>query len=218
MNMEKIERGLRDLRADFPLEDRVLQESIAVQAAYVHALRYWIGHDRPPTAEYLPADAIEHLVSADALVVTTEGVGIYPFSAQETDIRLHNGTHRPICTMCAVDALVIPALWQSQARLETRCHACHRSLSFVVGAGSKPYPDAELSEVYIHLRNRQSRAEQPACGSLCTKIYFLCSHCAAVLPPGARYTLQEAQVIGQQFFAFQHGLLRAFPNGLEEVS
>lgn len=218
MQIEKIENGLRNLQADFPLEARILQEPVEIQATYVRAIRYWIDHDRPPPPKLFPEDRMQRLATLDALVVTAEGIGVYPFSAQETDIRLSNGTHKPISAMCAVDALAIPALWQSLARLDTQCHACHRPITFDIGPGSRPRPEAETPEVYIHLRNRQSRAEQPACSSLCTRIYFLCSQCAAVLPTGSRYTLQEAQIIGQHFFAFQHSLLRAFPNGVEEIS
>lgn len=217
MHVEKIERSLRDLQADFPLEARILQEPIEVQAAYVRALRLWIDHDQPPSTKLLPADRVQRLAALDALVVTTEGIGVYPFSALATGVRLSNATHKPISAMCALDALAIPALWQSLARLDSQCHACHCPIAFDIGPGNTPRFEEEYPEVYIHLRNRQSRAEQPACSTLCTGIYFLCSRCAVMLPPGVGSTLQETQIIGQQFFAFQHALLRAFPGRVEET-
>ena len=217
MHIEQIERGLRDLQADFPLEARVLQEPIEVQATYVRALRHWIDNDQPPPTKLLPADRVQRLAALDALVITTEGISVYPFSASATGIRLSNATHKPISAMCAVDALAIAALWQSLARLDTQCHACRCPIAFDIDPGRTPRSEKEYPEVYTHLRNRQSRAEQPACSSLCTGIYFLCSHCAVTLRLAGRFTLQEAQIIGQQFFAFQHALLWVFPDRVENT-
>ena len=217
LHIEKIDRGLRDLHADFPLESGVLQEPIEVQGTYVRALRHWIDHDQPTPPKLLPADRVQRLAALDALGVTAAGIGVYPCSASATGIRLCNGTHTPISAMCAVDALAIAALWQSLARLDTQCHACHCPIVFDIGPGSTPRSEEEYPEVSIHLRSRQSGAEQPACSSLCTDIYFLCSRCAVTLPLGACSTLQEAQIIGQQFFAFQHALLRAVPDRVENT-
>ena len=217
MRLDHVERGLENLQRDFPLQARISNEPELIQRTYTQILRFWIVRSTPPSAQHFPEATLRRLIALDAVVSSAEGLGAYPFSAKETSIRVAHGKHRPTFAMCAVDALAIPLFWKSLVRLESRCHACGVGIELDLGPCVDSPCAVDAPFVFMHFLNRQTRTEHPACSGLCTAIYFLCPDCARNLID-AVYTLQEAQCIGQMFFAFQTTLLQAFPERPENGS
>ena len=196
--------GAERLRVAFPLEARVRGASPAAQAAYGGVLRAWLGATAPQAAGLAP-DALAELLTLDAVVQEQSGLGCYPFSARDTGIavRLAGGA---VNAMCAIDALAVARLAGAPTRIDGRCETCGRALAVEVEAnGGLDHDQAGVARVVWF---RACGTHNSCSQSLCRNIRFLCPTCEPA-GPGDVYTLPQAAVIGNAFFAFQ----AAFVNG-----
>lgn len=203
---EHVERGLQRLQQHFPLEARIQGAPERVRTVYGQVLDLWITQGRPPSAPAFPAAVLQTLAALDAVTVGPAGVGAYPFSADPTPVRIHDGRRPPVHAMCAIDALAIPSLWASPVLLEARCGGCDAPITLALDPG-QPHEHSQGPQVAIPPWTAPAQGACPACQALCPAICFLCQRCAD--GDAEAYRLHEAQRIALLFFAFQKPLLTA---------
>ena len=193
------------LRAIFPLEARIAAASAMSHAYYREVLQRWGKGEIPQTNPAKQRETAE-LAQLDALVITPDGIGCYPFSAHDTGIHAAFDNSE-VAAMCAIDALAIARVLNRPTRLTAPCHVCGQPLSCAVEAsGGLAHDQAGMAHVVW-----QSRGGGNSCStSLCRGIYFVCTGCAT--PHGAtRLTLPQATAVGNAFFGFQRRLLSDSP-------
>ena len=194
--------ALDALRCLFPLEQRLKNATAAQRHAYNTILTAWMG-GRTPVAALAETTSVQELARLDALVVGTEGIGCYPFSAKESAIQVafHSVS---VHAMCAFDALAIARLVAMETRITSVCAVCHTHLACTVEAnGALPHDQAQAPRV---IWRAEARAGEHCSLSLCRYIQFICPNCQA--PDSAQlFTLAQASVIGNAFFSFQRTLL-----------
>ena len=196
--------ALARLGAQFPLEQRIRAALEPERAAYAQILAHWL-RATLPSAPAFDADALAALVKLDAVVPEEHGLGCYPFSTNDTGIRvsLPGGT---VNAMCAVDALAIARLARARTHIETACTTCAAAIAFHVQEnGGLDHDQVEMARVVW----RQASDTETSCSrGLCRQIRFLCRTCPE--PQASEcYTLPQAAAIGNAFFHFQSALLAA---------
>ena len=199
--------ALERLRSIFPLEARITAASAASRAWYREVLRHWAKGEIPQNSPARQNEMTE-LAQLDALVITPDGIGCYPFSACDTGIHVRFDGHE-VAAMCAIDALAIARVLDSSTRITAPCHVCRHPLSCTVEAnGALAHNQTGQAHVVW-----QTHTGGGGCStSLCRGIYFVCTGCAT--PQGAlRLTLPQATAIGNAFFGFQRHLLADNPRG-----
>lgn len=194
--------ALERLRKLFPLELALQAATPAQRHVYARILASWVDDG---VADARLGEGREALALAEqgALVLTAEGIGCYPFSVSDTGIQVaYNGGC--VHALCAVDALAIPRLVGRETRLSADCVVCTRPLACVVAHNGALEHD--LDQAPRVMWGAAAQGGRHGHQALCRHIRFLCAHCPA--PPAAQaYTLAQAAVIGNAFFAFQRGLL-----------
>lgn len=198
--------GLQQLRRAFPLQQRIEALVPAERAAYIAILSHWAYAGYGCVATAIPEATLKALVAIDAIVIDGHGVSCYPFSARASGIEVTLGD-RHVYAMCAMDALAIPALMGLAGQITADCTACGRPLNVSVDAlGGVTHVDTSVEVAW-----RYRRANHSCCGdSLCPDIRFVCRSCTTS-PDTLRFTLADAAIIGDLFFAFQRDLLAASP-------
>lgn len=202
--------ALARLRAQFPLETRVLAASEATRATYAQVLMQWL-QAPPPSASAFDAEAIAQLVKLDALVREENGLGCYPFSTEGSGPRVtlrDNTVH----AMCAIDALAIARLAHARTTIEANCMSCDTPIALQVEEnGGLDHDQVELARVvWQHTDISNSSCSQ----SLCRNIRFLCPACPEPKEAGTCFSLPQAAAIANAFFRFQAPLLAAHIHGM----
>ena len=195
-------QALDTLRSLFPLEQRMRNATPAQRHAYASILATWV-EGETPSAGLGDTAGVQELAQLDALVVSAEGIGCYPFSARDSAIQVtFNGVS--VHAMCAIDALAIARLVAAETRVTSACEVCHTPLACEVAAnGALPHDQDQAPRV---IWQTKARGGDHCSQTLCRHIRFICSACNA--PDTVRlYTLAQATVIGNAFFSFQRALL-----------
>ena len=196
--------GLARLRALFPLEQRFQEAAATVHAGYAQILAHWL-RAVPPPVSICDAGTLNALVQLDAVVADTHGIGCYPFSADNTGIRvtLPGGT---VYAMCAIDALAIARLARACARIDATCATCSATITFRVEEnGGLDHDQVDLAQVvWRYVDDTHTSASH----GLCRHIRFLCNACP-VPEASDHFSLPQAAAIGNAFFGFQSALLAA---------
>jgi hypothetical protein len=203
----RVLQALAALRALFPLEQRIQNATPAQRLAYTQILATWV-EGRIPHADLAAAPRVQELVQHDALVVSADGIGCYPFSAKTSAIQVAFGD-ASVQAMCAIDALAIPRLVARAARITSVCPVCTAPLACEAAAnGALAHDQAHAPRV---LWRAAARGSDDCSQSLCRHILFVCAACAAQEAADI-YTLAQAAVIGNAFFGFQRALLAGRPS------
>lgn len=198
--------GLARLRAAFPLEMRIDAADGTVRRDYARVLTHWLRGSAPPSG-LISTESCTTLIALDAVVADGQGLGCYPFSARATGI----GVELPggqVHAMCAVDALAIARLAEAAISIDASCAVCTTPLHLQVEAnGGLDHDQIERARVIW----KATCATTGSCSnSLCRNLLFLCPTCEP--PPGSScYTLPQAAIIGNSFFAFQRHLIAGIP-------
>lgn len=197
--------ALARLRAQFPLETRVLAASAAARATYAEVLAQWL-QAPPPSASGFDAEAIAQLVNLDALVREENGLGCYPFSTDGNGPRVIM-SGKSVHAMCAIDALAIARLARARTAIEANCMSCDNPIALQVEEnGGLDHDQVELARVvWQHADISNSSCSQ----SLCRNIRFLCPACPEPKEASACFSLPQAAAIANAFFRFQPLLLAA---------
>jgi hypothetical protein len=200
----RVLNGLARLRAEFPLEQRVLDAAPTARTAYAQLLRHWM-RGLPPSSATIDSSMLEQLARLDAVVPEESGLGCYPFSSADTGIRvtLPTGT---VNAMCAIDALAIARLVRASAQIDSTCVTCGSAITCRIGEdGGLDHDQVEVARVVW----QQVGDAQASCSrGLCRQIRFLCRACPD--PQASEcFTLPQAAAIGNAFFRFQSALLAA---------
>jgi hypothetical protein len=198
----QVMQALATLRGLFPLEQRITHATPAQRQAYGLILATWV-EGRIPAAGLGATPGVQELAQQDALVVSAEGIGCYPFSARDSAIQVAFGG-ASVHAMCAIDALAIARLVAAETRITSACQVCAAPLVCVVEANGALAHDQEPAPRVIWQTG--ARGGQDCSQTLCRHIRFICAHCAAP-PEAGLYTLAQAAVIGNAFFGFQRTLL-----------
>jgi hypothetical protein len=194
--------ALARLRAAFPIEARLLAARAPVRATYAQVLALWL-RATSPQASMFDAKTLATLVSLDAVVPEAQGLGCYPFSSNDTGIRVTlpaNTVH----AMCAIDALAIARLVRARTHIDSACTVCDASIAFEVEEnGGLDHDQAEMARV---VWQQTGDAETSCSQGLCRHIRFLCRACPVPVC-AEHFTLPQAAAIGHAFFRFQSALL-----------
>jgi len=204
-----VQEATTRLRSEFPLQLRIEGASSELQAAYVQILRAWISRGEATSRTSFPPDIVPQLIALDAIADSSAGLGCYPFSAVDSgiDVRFAQAA---VHAMCAIDALAIPMLVGASTTIKGPCDGCARPLSVTVSRELLRWVPAPQEPCFVHYRHHKAAPEDQCCVGLCKNIVFLCTSCAKPHTDQV-LTLEEAMMVGQQFFAFQKQLLTIYP-------
>lgn len=131
-----------------------VQIDSTTKAIYHYILRTFASTGRPPSIEETAAAfGLPDATAADRHFGIIETIGglyrhaasreilsAYPFSAVPTNHHVELGTNRSVYAMCAIDALGIPFMLDTDAVIHSTCAQCSTNLSLRVS-------DGRLSEV-----------------------------------------------------------------------
>src|SRR5262245_61413182 len=131
-----------------------VQVDSTTRAIYHYILRTFATTGRPPTVEETAAAfglpnagaADQHFGILETIgclyrhLASREILSAYPFSAVPTSHRVELGTQRSVYAMCAIDALGMPFMLDTDAVIHSACAQCSTALSLRVSQG-------KLSEV-----------------------------------------------------------------------
>jgi hypothetical protein len=117
---------------------------------------------------YLTAIEVEGGIYRDS--ITGNILSAYPFSATPTNHRVFFGENRQVFAMCAIDALGIPFMLDTDATINSTCSQCGKVLSVGIANGQITTNSDELVVIYT-----TPRAECCAATELCPYINFFCS-------------------------------------------
>ena len=146
-------------------------------------LRFVLKHAKSPTVKelQLPLNRSEEEIihtldefeKKDLLLRkkgTQEIVSIYPLSLRPTQhqIILEDGTR--LFAMCAVDALGMPAMFNKNAKIVSRCEECKREVTFEIRSGELTF----LSHPSATICSPKTRV-YPAAETCCPLVNFFCS-------------------------------------------
>lgn len=203
---------LAALSREFPLAARLEKLPDEVRDTYGGIVAEWYASGMAPRQERFNQDHLAALAQSDAVVLTPDGIGCYPFSATPTDIRVRYGD-RACHAMCAIDALAIPCIVGASAEIEATCNACQRPLSIKVDPTSGPpvgrRKDVAITHSGAAVLYRSSPAEREVCcKQLCPYIVFVCEDCVDRREPRP-LSVAAATVVSSEFFAFQKPLVTA---------
>jgi len=173
--------ALARLNALLPLAARQAVLPPAVRALHRAILRGLATQEELPALSELAAAsgvadgaaALAQLQVADLVVVKEGGTitGAYPITLEPTAHRV-TITGRTLFAMCAVDALAIGPMFGRDVRIESRCHACGKSIGFAQD-DEHITPGDLMNELHVGI------AWQETCGcaahSLCREMVFFCS-------------------------------------------
>lgn len=203
---EAILAALAALREVFPLERRVAMAPAPVKAAYIEVLNRWRGNAVPPRVDDIDPDQRATLVELDMVVEQKNGLGCYPFSADDTPFRVRCAGDESVYAFCALDALAIPCLLGQSAWVEAHCASCGRALYCeVAGDGALPEQAHDRMVMVWEPVGRSVAGSEACCRTLCPHIRFMCASCAGW--SGAQiFTLPQAAAVANAFFAFQRRL------------
>lgn len=200
--------ALGSLREAFPLQQRIEASPAGVRAAYARVLNHWRESASAPAADIIDPVQRAALVDLDAIVVQAEGLGCYPFSADDRGFAVYCvDRDEAVHAFCAIDALAVPRLLGHRARIESRCTSCGCVQYFEVKA------DGDLSEQcfdhapLVWVQNHLTSAGEACNQRLCPNIRFICSTCAARNGTTV-FTLLQALALANGFFSFQLRLSR----------
>lgn len=197
---------LAELRAVFPLEERVRALPAPARRGYAEVLRHWCRRRAPPPRSILSEHTLASLIACDALVDVDGALGCYPFSARVTGhrVRLDGGS---VEAMCAVDALAVPARVGAPARVSSACYGCGASLGVALNEAGEVLQGGSSSAV-VHLRLTTPDAGRSCSATLCRAMRFACATCDA---PDEHVVLDLAAAAGlaRGFFAFQRDFLES---------
>ncbi|HDP90186.1 MAG TPA: alkylmercury lyase [Thioalkalivibrio sp.] len=197
--------ALEYLRETFPLQQRIEAASPPVRSAYVQLLNSWRIDAAPPQSSTIDSARLAALVDLDAVVLQANGLGCYPFSADETPFQAHCADGAKVYAFCAIDTLAIPRLLGRRSRVEGHCASCGRALYCEVGEnGGLPEQPLDHTAV-VWGQSDLSRNGRPCCDRLCPNIQFMCATCAG-WSDARVFTLPQAAVIANVFFSFQQHL------------
>lgn len=148
----------------------------------------------------------------------------YPFSGTPTPHRVTLSKKAQAYSMCAVDALGIPSMFESDARIESECAHCGEKITIDV-KNNVPVSNPEIVVVGVGTVTDANSCSTTSCGpgpdapvstSCCPAIQFYCSeeHWALsneknATKTGDKLTLLEAFTVGSGVFG---GSLEGFKN------
>jgi len=146
-------------------------------------LRFVLKHAKSPTVKELQLSlnrseeeiirTLDELEKGDLLLRkkgTQEIVSIYPLSLRPTQhqIILEDGTR--LFAMCAVDALGMPAMFNMNAKIVSRCEECKREVTFEIRSGEITF----MSDPSATICSPKDRG-YPAAETCCPLVNFFCS-------------------------------------------
>lgn len=117
---------------------------------------------------YLAAIEEESGIYRDS--VTGNILSAYPFSATPTNHRVFFGENRQVFAMCAIDALGIPFMLDTDATINSMCSLCGKVVSIGIANGQIITNSEDLVVIYT-----APQAECCAATELCPFINFFCS-------------------------------------------
>lgn len=203
---------LMGLKREFPLAARLEKLPPEVRQTYGAIVAEWYGRGAAPQPGKFDQQHLADLEKPDAIVLTSTGIGCYPFSTTPTNIRVRY-QDRSCYAMCAIDALAIPCIVGLPAEIEAACGVCQRSVSISVnptsGKPSRGVKDTAITHSGVAVLYTPSAAEhEVCCKQLCPSIVFVCEGC---VPSGDARPLSvaAATVVGSEFFAFQRPNLQS---------
>lgn len=148
----------------------------------------------------------------------------YPFSGTPTPHRVTLPGKAPAYSMCAVDALGIPSMFESDARIESECAHCGKKITIDI-KNNVPVSNPENVVVGVGTVSDANSCSTTSCGpdpnapvstSCCPAIQFYCSeeHWALsneknATKTGEKLTLTDAFTVGAGVFG---GALEGFKN------
>lgn len=140
---------------------------------------------RVPTPERISdelktsVDDVIHLLNgleSKDLLLRKEGtqkiISIYPFSMDETHHQILLESGRRLFAMCAVDALGMPAMFNMDVGIISRCEKCKQEITIRIidqEIASKSHPDIKI----WRMSREKPRSSAETC---CPRINFFCSN------------------------------------------
>jgi len=195
------------IREIFPLKQRVAMAPIPIRAAYITVLNHWCSRAATPKADVINPTQLATLVELDAIIEQKKGLGCYPFSADETSFLVRSANSDKVYAFCALDALAIPRLLGQSARIEVRCASCGHALYCEVAAnGALPKQTLDHMVMTWEQGSLIDAGSQACHRMLCPHIHFMCTDCAG-WSQAHIFTLPQAMIIANTFFAFQLDLV-----------
>jgi hypothetical protein len=161
-----------------------------VRQTYHYLLTYFAQTGQPPSSQALEqdlhlskerADEASNLIEAQGSIyrdpTTREILAAYPFSARSTDHLVRFPDGHWVYSMCAIDALRMPAMLDIDAEIESRCAHCGDRIHVVV----ENHALAEYSPTTARLWYMQPDNCCVPALEQCPSINFFCSaeHLAA---------------------------------------
>lgn len=211
---------LAALSREFPLAARLESLPAEMHDTYGRIIAEWYARGTAPPQDRFNQEHLTALAQADAVVLTPDGIGCYPFSAGPTDIRVRHGDYS--ChAMCAIDALAIPCIVGVPAEIEAVCKVCRGPQSIKVdpasGAPTGRCKDVAITHSGVAVLYSPSPGQhEVCCKQLCPNIVFVCEDCLDPREPRP-LSVAAATVVGSEFFAFQRPLLTVMPFGASEL-
>ena len=121
------------------------------------------------------SNLVNKLKGRDLLVLDEKGeaiIGSYPFTERDTGHRVHLNDV-PLNAMCAIDALGAPAMYETDAVIESSCRECGKPVRVTTRRGGHELAEVSPSEAVVWSGIRYQ--DNCAADSLCTVIAFFCS-------------------------------------------
>jgi hypothetical protein len=218
VSSELVRTALSDIFEAFGMErcwDGLSAEEDRVRRA---VLEGYLGEGRPPTAAALAAstglgaDAVTSLLAGlrkrDLIVLGDSGEirGAYPLTETATEHRVRLGDH-VVHAMCAIDALGVGRMYESDVVIDSSCRASARPIRIVTAGHGRRLRSVEPASAVVWSGIRLS--EGCAAETLCTVIAFF--ETAEALESwrerenpdarGYRLTVEEGMQAGMAIFA-----------------
>lgn len=151
---------------------------------------------------------VKKLKGRDLLVLDESGAaitGAYPFTERDTGHRVHLGDV-PLNAMCAIDALGAPAMYGTDAVVESSCRECGKPVRVTTRQVGNVLGEVSPTDAVVWSGIRYE--DNCAADSLCTVMAFFCSdeHLEAWRSAnhpgiqGFRLSMDEAMQAGKAIF------------------
>lgn len=208
-----IQSAIDRLNSQLPLKARQDQLTPDCKKLHQQVLQTLAQEGRAPSRKELTelagsdgVDACLKRLASDDLVVmdstADNPVGAYPITIEKTPHKITLNGH-DINAMCALDAVAVAAMFDTEVQIESRCHVSGTTISILM-RGSDVVSASPGPGVTIGIRWQMPSGV--AAHSMCLQMIFLEDHDTAIswqagdLENISLFSLPEAVEFGKRFF------------------
>ena len=183
---DKLDKALDRLERLLPLRQRQIDCGAQIERLHRSILRSFVARGSIPSKDEMAEhvedlDAALDVLESSGMVVFSDGgepVGAYPFTMEPREHRVRVNGHQ-VHVMCALDALAVSPMFQTNARIESRCAVTGDRIDIRQSPEAIENPD-EVDGLHLGIDWGAADPDSCCANSLCKQMNFIsgtkCAH------------------------------------------